>query len=177
MCSEPQKGDLVRESEKLENLNSSLCPLVHANETENMNSNSRESINLDQKEVNSDVPCHMSDYLGTTKISEQSNRCPIEKKECSEFISHQRSQESSVENSDYLSLNQENSRNCSIQRDSGMHSETLHSNKEDSEIQFVEIRLNDGDNDLLRKNLKLKNKLVRKLSTDVRRQPSHMLLS
>ena len=78
LCSEPQKGDLVRESEKLKNLNSSLCPLVHTNVTENMSSNSRESINLDQTEENSDVPCHMSDYLGTSKKSEQSNGRPIE---------------------------------------------------------------------------------------------------
>ena len=82
-----------------------------------MSSNSRESINLDQKEVDSDVPCHMSEYLGTTKIPEQPNRCPVEKNESGEFISHQRSQESSVENSDCLSLNQENSRNYNIQRD------------------------------------------------------------
>ena len=42
-----------------------------------------------------------------------------------------------------------------------MHSETFHSDKEDSEIQFEEIRLNDGDDNLLRKNLPLKNKLVK----------------
>ena len=29
LCSEPQKGDLARKSESLENLNRSLCPLVH----------------------------------------------------------------------------------------------------------------------------------------------------
>ena len=78
LCSEPQKGDLVRESENLKNLNSSLCPLVHTNVTEKMSSNLRESINLDQTEENSDVPCHTSDYLGTSKKSEQSNGRPIE---------------------------------------------------------------------------------------------------
>ena len=34
LCSEPQKGDLVRESEILKNLDSSMCPLVHTNVTE-----------------------------------------------------------------------------------------------------------------------------------------------
>ena len=68
MCSEPQTGELVRESEKLKNLNSLLCPLVHTNETENMSSNSKESINLDQKEENSGVPGHTGDYLGTTEV-------------------------------------------------------------------------------------------------------------
>ena len=38
MCSEPQTGELARESEKQKNLDSSLCPLAHANETENMSS-------------------------------------------------------------------------------------------------------------------------------------------
>ena len=161
LCSEPQTGELVRESEKLRNLNSSLCPLVHTNETENMSSNSRESINLDQTEENLDVPSHMSDYLGTSKKSEQPSKRPIELVKTGEFVSHQRNQKSSVENSDYLSLNKENSGNYSIQRDSGMHSETFHSDKEDSEIQFEEIILNDGDDDLLRKNLQLKNKLVK----------------
>ena len=108
LCSEPQKGDLVRESEKSRNLNSSLCTLVHANVTEKMSSNLRESINLDQTEENSDVPCHMSDYLGTSKKSEQPSKRPIESVEIGEFVSHQRNQESSVENSDYLSSNEEN---------------------------------------------------------------------
>ena len=111
LCSEPQTGEFVRESEKMKNLNSSLCTLVHTNVTENMSSNSRESINLDQTQENSDVPCHMSDYLGTSKKSEQPSKRPIESVEIGEFISHQRNQKSSVENSDYLSLNKENSGN------------------------------------------------------------------
>ena len=69
-----------------------------------MSSNSRESINLDQKEENSDVPGHTGDYLGTLKKSEQPSKRPIELIETGEFISHQRNQKSSVENSDYLSL-------------------------------------------------------------------------
>ena len=108
MSSEPQTGELTRESEKQKNLNSLLCPLVHTNETENMSSNSRESINLDQTEENSDVPGHKGDYLGTSKKSEQPSKRPIELIETGEFISQQRNQKSSVENSDYLSLNKEN---------------------------------------------------------------------
>ena len=160
LCSEPQKGELARESEKLGNLYSSLCPLVYTNETEKMSSNSRESNNLDQTEENSDVPGHTGDYLGTSKKSEQPSKRPIELVKTGEFISQQKNQKGPVENSENLSLNQENSRNCSIKKNSVMHSEAPHVSKANSEVQFEEIRLNDDDDDLLRKNLQLKNKLV-----------------
>ena len=161
MCSEPQTGELACESENLRNLNSLLCPLVHTNEVENMNSNSKESVNLDQKEENSGVPGHIGDYLGTTKISGQSNRYPIEQRMSSEFISHQGSQESSVENSDYSSSKEENLRNCIVQQDSGIRSGKPHSEGEDLQIQDKEIKLKKEDEKLMQKESKPKNKLVR----------------
>ena len=78
LCSEPQKGDLVRESEILKNLDSSMCPMVHTNVTEKFSSNLRDSINLGRLEENLDVPCHTSDFLGTSSKSEQSNKRPID---------------------------------------------------------------------------------------------------
>ena len=153
--------DQLAKAKEQKNLDGLLCPLVHTNETENMSSNSRESIHLDQTEESTDVPGHMGDYLGTSKKSEQPNKRPIELIETSKFVSHKRNQKSSVENSDYLSLNKENLETYNIQRDSGVHSETFHSDKEDSEIQFEEFRPKISSVNLLRKDPSLKNKLVK----------------
>ena len=87
----------------------------------------------------------MGDYLGTSKKSEQPSKRPIELVKTGEFISQQKNQKGPVENSENLSLNQENSRNCSIKKDSVMHSEAPHLSKENSEVQFEEIRLIDDD--------------------------------
>ena len=142
-------------------MDSSLCPLVHAGETENMSSNSRESINLDQKEEKSDVPSHLSDYMGTSKKSEQPSKRTIELKKTGEFISQQKNQEGSVENSGYLSLNKENLRNCGIQKNSGMHSEKPRSKNEKLEIRGKEINLKNDNENLIQKGLQSENKLVR----------------
>ena len=147
LCSEPQKGDLVRGSEILKNLDSSMCPLVHTNVTEKFGSNLRDSINLGRLEENLDVPCHTGDSWGTTRKSEQSNGRPIESEEFGELVSHSRNQENSVENSSHSRRNQENSRIYSIQNDSGMHSETFHSNDEDLETQTEEIELERSKDD------------------------------
>ena len=80
----------------------------------------------------------MSDFLGTSSKSEQSNKRPIDSVKFGELVSHSRNQENSVEKLDHSRQNQENSRIYGIQNDSGMHSETFHSNDEDLETQFEE---------------------------------------